>query len=242
MSTHVWAISSCQYYGDLAAVAIATVLTTGKRKAYTELAYNSLLIQLNLIFVFDLQVDVDTMQFGPSHSRWASGSSSMRLARSKEDSGPEISRNKFSALADSGPASIGGYPMQPPSLDSGLRAMNLGGPSRSVGLPSRGSRGPSVESERARALEAVKQTTRPNGRDHAEVGGPAMSLGPLPPGRPAPESLSEASMLLEQVKQLKGKPDMTEDEVAHQAKLLLDEFLHEGNEQVSNCHSSFQFL
>ena len=173
------------------------------------------------------------MQFGPSRSPWAHGSSSMRLSRTKEDSMPEISRNKFSMpnQNDSGPASIGGYPMQPPSHDAGFRAYSSG-PSRSVGLPDRGSRGPSVDSGRRRAVEPIKQSTRPNGREHAEVGGQPMSIGPLTIGRPAADTISEVNAPREQAKQLRGKHDMDADKIGKQAKLLLDEFLHEGNEQV----------
>ena len=157
------------------------------------------------------------MQFGPSRSPWAHGSSSMRLSRTKEDSMPEISRNKFSMpnQNDSGPASIGGYPMQPPSLDAGFRAYSSG-PSRSVGLPDRGSRGPSVDSGRRRAVEPIKP----------------MSIGPLTIGRPAADTISEVNAPREQAKQLRGKHDMDADKIGKQAKLLLDEFLHEGNEQV----------
>jgi len=148
---------------------------------------------------------------------------------------PEISRNKYSVLtSDSGPASISGYPMQPPSQDSGHHPMAGGGFSRSVCLPSRPSRGPSAESERYRAVEAVKQSTRPNGRDHVEVGGPAMSLGPLPAGRPVPDSIGEASLLMEQAKLLKGKSDMKREVIEKKGRNFLDEFLHGGTEKVNN--------
>ena len=180
------------------------------------------------------------MQLGPgSRSAWASGSGSMRLSRTKEDQPPtDLSRNKFSTLLntqDSGPASIGGYPMQPPSHDSPFDARR-GGSSRSMGMPGRGSRGPSAD-ERKRAVEAVRQTTKPNGpsaRDHVEAGGPAASMmGPPMIGRPIPEAINEVNCVLEQSKLLRGRPDRSTADVEKQAKLLLDEFLNDGNEKVN---------
>jgi hypothetical protein len=182
------------------------------------------------------------MQLGPgSRSAWASGSGSMRLSITKDNQPPtDLSRNKFSMLntQDSGPASIGGYPMQPPTHEMSFdtRRGPPGGSSRSMGMPGRGSRGPSAD-ERKRAVEAVRQTTKPNGplaRDHVEVGGPAASMmGPPMPGRPVPEKISEVNYVLEQSKQLRGLPDRSTAEVEKQAKLLLDEFLNDGNEKVN---------
>lgn len=46
--------------------------------------------------------------------------------------------------------------------------------------------------------------------------------------------------VLEQTKQLRGKPDMKPEEIEKHSKLLLDEFLHDGDEKVSS--SLFQFI
>jgi hypothetical protein len=104
-----------------------------------------------------------------------------------------------------------------------------------MGMPGSGSRGPSVESERKRAVEAVlQQSTKANGpplRDH-EVGGPAASLGLPSAGRPVPDTLSDANLVIEQANLLKGKPDMPDQEIQKQAKLLLEEFLNDENEKV----------
>jgi hypothetical protein len=166
-------------------------------------------------------------------------------SRSKEDPQLELSKNKYSMpnTQDSGPSSLGGYPMQQPqSMDGGYdyRRLQVGGPSRSVGLPSRGSRGPSAESERMRAREAVK-LTKPNGplpRDHAEVGGPATSVGHSPAGLPVPNNKSEASLMLVQSNKLKGKRDSKEKVDKHSVNLL-DEFLNNGNVQVSTLRNLF---
>jgi hypothetical protein len=44
--------------------------------------------------------------------------------------------------------------------------------------------------------------------------------------------------VLEQTKQLRGKPDMKPEEIEKHSKLLLDEFLHDGDEKVSLVFSS----
>lgn len=174
--------------------------------------------------------DPDNIQLGPSRSAWTSGSSSMRLGRPKEEPVQET-RNKFSMLSthDTGPSSLGPYQMQAPSFDSGRPP--TGGPSRSIGVPGRGSRGPSAETDRRRGYDGRPQAKM------SEASGPTASLGPNMYGRrPQPETRSEAGDVLEQTRKLKGKADMSPSEVENQSKLLLDEYLHEGSEQV--CHFS----
>ena len=132
---------------------------------------------------------------------------------------------------DSGPASIGGYPSQPPSHNSGFDSQRAqaGGPSRSMGVPGRSSRGPSADDRRA---DPVRQARTNGPRGHAEAAGPAASMGPSASGRPVPETIGEVNRVLEQSKQLRGKPDKSAAEIEKQSKLLLDEFLNNGNEQV----------
>jgi hypothetical protein len=184
------------------------------------------------------------MQLGPgSRSAWASSSSSMRLTRTKEEPAVvDLSRNKFSMLnmQDSGPASISGYPSQPPSHDSGYDSLRTqtGGPSRSMYLPGRGTRGTSADD---RKVDASRQTRVNRPRDHAEAAGPAASMGPSASGRPVPETIWEVNRVLEQSKQLRGKPDKSLAEIEKQSKLLLDEFLQNGNEQV-NVFRRSEFL
>ena len=139
---------------------------------------------------------------------------------------------------DTGPSSLGGgYPsMPPPSHDNRYEPRrSVGGSSRSMGMPGSGSRGPSVESERKRAVEAVlQQSTKANGppsRDH-EVGGPAASVGLPSAGRPVPDTLSDANLVIEQANLLNGKPDLSNLEIEKQARLLLEEFLNDENEKV----------
>jgi hypothetical protein len=48
-----------------------------------------------------------------------------------------------------------------------------------------------------------------------------------------PETIGEVNRVLEQSKQLRGKPDKSLAEIEKQSKLLLDEFLQNGNEQVN---------
>ena len=172
----------------------------------------------------------------------------MRLSRTKEEPAPEVSRGRFymPGQNDSGPSSLGGgYPgMPPPSHDNRYEPRRLaGGSSRSMGMPGSGSRGPSVESERKRAVEAVlQQSTKANGpppRDH-EAGGPAASMGVPPAGRPVPDTLSDANLVIEQANLLNGKPDLSRQEIEKQAKLLLAEFLNDENEKVIFT-SVFQF-
>jgi hypothetical protein len=58
-------------------------------------------------------------------------------------------------------------------------------------------------------------------------------MGPSASGRPVPETIGEVNRVLEQSKQLRGKPDKSLAEIEKQSKLLLDEFLQNGNEQVN---------
>ena len=180
-------------------------------------------LTLHLLQAFD----PDNIQLGPSRSAWTSGSSSMRLGRPKEEPVQET-RNKFSMLSthDTGTSGLGSYQMAPPSFDSGR--LPPGGPSRSIGVPGRSSRGPSAETDRRRGYDG-----RPPAK-MSEASGPTASLGPNKYGRAGPENRNEAFEMLEQTKKLKGKADMSLVEVENQSRLLLDEFLHEGNEQVGH--------
>ena len=40
--------------------------------------------------------------------------------------------------------------------------------------------------------------------------------------------------VIEQTKQLRGKPDLNPEEIEKHSKLLLDEFLHDGDEKVNS--------
>lgn len=115
--------------------------------------------------------------------------------------------------------------MPPPPFESGRTP--AGGPSRSIGVPGRSSRGPSVENDRRRTFDPRPPSKMP------EAAGPTMSLGPNIHGRHVPDSRSEASDMLEQTRKLKGKCDMSTGEIENQSKMLLEEFLHEGSETVS---------
>ena len=84
-----------------------------------------------------------------------------------------------------------------------------------------------------RKVDASRQTRVNGPRDHAEAAGPAASMGPSASGRPVPETIWEVNRVLEQSKQLRGKPDKSLAEIEKQSKLLLDEFLQNGNEQVN---------
>ena len=151
---------------------------------------------------------------------------------------PDV-RNKYAMLntQDSGPASLGGYSsMPPPSMDGGYDSRRAGGgPSRSMGMPGRGSRGPSADAEKKRAVEAVRQSSKPAGpqRDHAEVPGMAVSMGPPPTARPVPDNPKEATYIVEQSRLLRGKPDMKEAEIEKKSNLLLKEYLNNENEKVT---------
>ena len=141
------------------------------------------------------------------------------MRRVKEEPAQELTRNKLSMLNNQD----GGYSMPPPPFDTGRPPP--GGPSRSIGVPGRSSRGPSVENERRRAFD-------PRPQKMSEVGGPTMSLGPNIHGRHVPETRSEANEMLEQTQKLKGKCDMSDVEIENQSKMLLEEFLSAGNETV----------
>ena len=160
----------------------------------------------------------------------------MRLSRTKEDSIPDT-KNKFAMLnqhESSGPSSY--QSMQPPSLDSGYDSRRTGGgPSRSMGVPGRSSRGASEEPDRKRDFGNLRsRNVGPPQRDHHEVGGPAVSMmAPQSASRPVPGNIHEVNYVLEQSKLLRGHPDLNPTELENQAKQLLDEFLNDRNEMVN---------
>ena len=159
----------------------------------------------------------------------------MRLSRTKEDSIPDT-KNKFAMLnqhESSGPSSY--QSMQPPSLDSGYDSRRTGGgPSRSMGVPGRSSRGASEEPDRKRDFGNLRsRNVGPPQRDHHEVGGPAVSMmAPQSASRPVPGNIHEVNYVLEQSKLLRGHPDLNPTELENQAKQLLDEFLNDRSEMV----------
>lgn len=188
----------------------------------------------NLAQNYSRKVDVDTIQLGPGSTRsnWGQGSGSMRLSRNKED--PMPNTNKFAMLhQDSGPASISGYPsVPPPQMDnSGYDPRRSGvGPSRSMGMPGRGSRGPSVETERKRAVEAVRFNSKPNGpasmRDFSE------------------SSVSRVHHVDEAEAQkglFKGPLEMSVEDAEKQSRLLLDEYLSCRDEEDAIATISSRF-
>jgi DNA-binding helix-hairpin-helix protein with protein kinase domain len=137
-------------------------------------------------------------------------------------------RNKFSMLNDGGISDSSREHSEDRSSES-RRDRIAGGPSRSMMvLPA--SREASIDAERQRALEAVRQTFKANA---AVAGGSSASVGHLNRSRPVPENLAEAREDIEQAKQLKGKKDLTPDKIEQYARLLVDEYLHDGNETVS---------
>ena len=158
---------------------------------------------------------------------------------------PDV-RNKYAMLntQDSGPASLGGYSsMPPPSMDSGYDSRRAGGgPSRSMGMPGRSSRGPSADAEKKRAVEAVRQSSKPNGpqREHGDVG-MAVSMGPPLTARPVPDNPKDATYIMEQARHLKGKPDLKKEEIEKKANLLLKEYLNNENEKVTRFSIHEQF-
>lgn len=136
-------------------------------------------------------------------------------------------RNKFSMLNDGGISDSSREHSEDRSETRRDRV--AGGPSRSMMvLPA--SRESSIDAERQRALEAVRQTFKANA---AAAGGPSASVGHPNRSRPVPENLAEAREDIEQAKQLKGMKDLSPDKIEQYARLLVDEFLHDGNESVS---------
>ena len=97
----------------------------------------------------------------------------------------------------------------------------------------RESRETSMEADRNRAIEAVRNQLH---NDAMSAAGPSASVGPRAPGlgRPVPENLAQANEVLEQTRQLRGKPDLSRDDVEKEAKSLLAEFLNNENEKVTN--------
>ena len=169
----------------------------------------------------------------------------MRLSRTKEDSLPDT-KNKFAMLnqhESSGPSSLGYQSTPPPPLDSGYDSRRTaGGPSRSMGVPGRSSRGASEESDRKRDFGNLRpKANGPTQRgEHHDVGGPAVSMmAPQSASRPVPGNIHEVNYVLEQSKLLRGKPDLKPAEVDNQAKQLLDEFLNDKNEKVTNTSTIF---
>ena len=158
---------------------------------------------------------------------------------------PDV-RNKYAMLntQDSGPASLGGSSsIPPPSMDSGYDSRRAGGgPSRSMGMPGRSSRGPSADAEKKRAVEAVRQSSKPNGpqREHGDVG-MAVSMGPPLTARPVPDNPKDATYIMEQARHLKGKPDLKKEEIEKKANLLLKEYLNNENEKVTRFSIHEQF-
>ena len=114
------------------------------------------------------------------------------------------------------------------------RQRATGGPSRSMILPSRES---SRGNERSRAIEAVRQSLKSNKEATALASGPSASVGHPNRSRPVPETLAEARDDIEQATKLKGKKDLTEDEIENYAKLVMAEYLHDGDEKVRSCFS-----
>jgi len=172
------------------------------------------------------KVDADSIQLGPSmgggrpggFSSWGRGSASAKTSRQENESQMQ---NRFAAFSQSGEASPGprdGGPQTNASYGGRDSRNNYDNRSnnRNSSYMGRNSRGPSmdVDDERQKAIAAVKGF------------GPASHSGPpprsiTPSQKETPRSAAPAPSV-----DLRGKPNLTYEEVEKRVKPLLDEFLH----------------
>jgi len=163
------------------------------------------------------KVDADSIQLGPSgggmrpggFSSWGRGSASAKTSRQENDAQMQ---NRFAAFSNSGEPSPG------PQTDSygGRRSNNFDNRNNRPSYMGRNSRGPSMDDERQKAIEAVKGFERP--APHS--GPPPRSI--TPSQKETPRSVAPAPS----ADLLRGAPNLSYDSVEKLAKPLLDEFLH----------------
>ena len=90
-----------------------------------------------------------------------------------------------------------------------------------------------METDRNRAIEAVRNQLH---SDALSAAGPSASVGPRAAalGHPVPQSLAQANEVIEQTRQLRGKHDLSRNDIEKEAKSLLAEFLNNENEKVNS--------
>ena len=166
------------------------------------------------------KVDIETMQLGPARGggNWGKGSSGPRSSSRQEQPDTTSSTNRFASLSSA--ADSGGRDAYEGRTSFGRQG---GGGSRPGSYVGRGSRGQSVENDRAKALQAVKNMN-PGGRSTSTMLPPAPPRGDSGGGRSA--SMMAAPQPPKAELPLLGSADTDEDVLKKGSTVLLEEFLN----------------